>query len=46
MSESGKLGFTDSAAQEDQFEISDYIGGLASFIESCNTPMTISIQGS
>ena len=41
-----KLGFTDSAATEDQFEITDYIGGLATFIEKCNTPMTISIQGS
>ena len=35
-----KLGFTDSAATEDQFEITDYIGGLATFIEKCDTPMT------
>lgn len=41
-----KLGFTDAAATKDQFEITDYIGGLATFIEECNTPMTISIQGS
>lgn len=39
-------GFTDEAALEDKFGIADYIGGLARFIEKCNTPMTISIQGS
>lgn len=39
-------GFTDEAALEDKFGIADYIGGLAKFIEKCNTPMTISIQGS
>lgn len=41
-----KLGFTDEAASEDKFGITDYIGGLANYIEECNTPMTISIQGS
>lgn len=40
------IGFTDEAALEDKFKITDYIGGLARFIEECNTPMTISIQGS
>ena len=39
-------GFTDAPAKEDAFSIEQYIKGLASFIESCNTPMTISIQGS
>jgi predicted KAP-like P-loop ATPase len=38
-------GFTDEAAQKDLFEIKKYIDGLATFIENCNTPMTISIQG-
>ena len=40
------LGFTDQAAMEDKFGIPDYIKGLSDFIEKCNTPMTISIQGS
>lgn len=39
-------GFTDEAAQVDLFEIKKYTDGLSAFIESCNTPMTISIQGS
>ncbi len=39
-------GLTDEAAERDLFEIQKYIDGLTSFIESCNTPMTISIQGS
>lgn len=43
--EKRRQGFTDEAAQEDLFEIKKYINGLASFIEDCNTPMTISIQG-
>lgn len=30
---------------EDMFSISPYINGLCSFIRSCDTPMTISIQG-
>lgn len=38
-------GFTDEAAYEDLFDIRKYIEGLAKFIENCNTPMTISIQG-
>ena len=38
-------GFTDEAAHEDLFQIKKYIEGLAKFIESCKTPMTISIQG-
>lgn len=40
------LGFTDEAAEEDRFGITDYIGGLATFIKECNTPLTLSIQGS
>jgi predicted KAP-like P-loop ATPase len=40
-----RYGFTDERAEEDRFGITDYIGGLARFIEKCNTPMTISIQG-
>lgn len=45
MSKRGQ-GFTDEAAQEDLFDIKNYIDGLSTFIEDCNTPMTISIQGS
>ena len=40
-----KKGFTDSPAVKDEFNIQRYIGGLSSFIEKCNTPMTIAIQG-
>ncbi len=43
--EKQRQGFTDEATQEDLFEIKKYINGLATFIETCNTPMTISIQG-
>lgn len=39
-------GLTDEAAERDLFEIQKYIDGLTQFIETCNTPMTISIQGS
>lgn len=35
----------DRAAVHDQFEIGKYINGLAKFIKSCKTPMTIAIQG-
>ncbi len=38
-------GLTDEAAEKDLFGIQEYIDGLAAFIKSCNTPMTISIQG-
>lgn len=38
-------GCTDIPAVNDEFEISKYINGLTSFIEQCNTPMTIAIQG-
>ena len=38
-------GYTDKAADKDLFEIKNYIDGLRRFIVSCNTPMTISIQG-
>lgn len=41
-----KRGFTDEAAHDDYFHISNYIDGLAQFILNCNTPLTISIQGS
>ena len=40
-----RYGFTDSPAQKDDFQISRYIDGLSSFIRSCNTPMTVSVQG-
>lgn len=46
MSEVKNIGFTDDAAEKDLFEIDGYIQGLAQFIGTCNTPMTISIQGS
>lgn len=39
-------GFTDKAAEEDLFQIKSYTDGLSEFIKVCNTPMTISIQGS
>ena len=39
------IGFTD-AAEKKLFEIDGYIQGVAQFIGICNTPMTISIQGS
>ena len=42
----GKFGFVDEAAEQDRFGIQDYIGGLATFIRNCNTPLTLSIQGS
>lgn len=38
-------GFTDSPALKDNFNISKYIDGLATFIKNCNTPMTIAVQG-
>ena len=38
-------GCTDIPAVNDEFEISKYINGLTTFIEECNTPMTIAIQG-
>ena len=40
-----KKGFTDSPAVQDSFNISKYIKGLVNFIKSCNTPMTIAVQG-
>ena len=45
MSKNSSYGFTDEAATEDLFGIDNYITGLAKFIGTCNTPMTISIQG-
>lgn len=40
-----KKGFTDRPAVEDEFNIQPYIEGITTFIKSCNTPMTIAIQG-
>ena len=40
------IGLTDSPATKDQFGIDTYIDGLSDFIVNCETPMTISIQGS
>ena len=45
MSENNRIGLTDLPATEDQFEIGNYIKGLGNFILKCETPMTISIQG-
>ena len=39
-------GFTDKAAELDLFGIKEYTDGLSEFIKICNTPMTISVQGS
>ena len=38
-------GFTDKSAVKDLFAIEKYVSGLSAFIQNCNTPMTISIQG-
>ena len=46
MTEIKKIGLTDSPANIDQFSIENYIEGLRDFILNCETPMTISIQGS
>ncbi len=40
-----QIGLTDIPASSDSFEIGNYIDGLASFIMTCTTPMTVSIQG-
>lgn len=40
-----KKGYTDGPATEDNFNIERYINGLTSFIKSCNTPITMAIQG-
>lgn len=34
-----------SKISEDLFDVSSYVDGLCSFVRSCDTPMTISIQG-
>ena len=39
------LGLTDLPAKEDNFQISSYHDSMAKFIMNCNTPMTISVQG-
>lgn len=47
MSEKDNLiGLTDLPATIDEFKIKKYIKGLSNFILKCDTPMTISIQGS
>lgn len=38
-------GFIDAPAKEDKFNIKNYINGVAKYILTCNTPMTMSIQG-
>ena len=38
-------GFTDQASEIDSLNIESYYKGLSQFIISCNTPMTIGIQG-
>lgn len=40
------IGITDSPADQDEFGIGHYIDGLCEFILNCDTPITISIQGS
>ena len=45
-SNSDGIGLTDEAATEDMFGITSYVEGLTNFISKCNTPLTISIQGS
>jgi len=39
------ISVTDLPAYEDEFQIKHYINGLANFIKSCETPLTIAIQG-
>lgn len=39
------VSFTDQPTIVDKFNISKYINGLASFIQQCETPLTIAIQG-
>lgn len=41
-----KQGLTDEVATVDLFNINKHLDGLSRFIKACNTPMTISIQGS
>ena len=48
MADRKTMGVTDTPVQntsEDMFNVSTYVNGLCSFIGSCETPMTISIQG-
>jgi len=39
------IGYTDSPSTVDLFEIDRYKKGLIQFIKTCNTPITIAIQG-
>ena len=38
-------GFTDQATDNDSLNASSFCSGIATFIETCDTPMTIAIQG-
>lgn len=38
-------GFTDQATKNDSLNASSFCSGIATFIETCDTPMTIAIQG-
>lgn len=38
-------GFTDQPAPEDLFNVQSYIDCLSNFVETCKTPITVSIQG-
>ena len=40
-----KIGFTDEPAIKDEFDIKQYIQGLSTFIQECEMPMTIAVQG-
>jgi len=45
---SGMRGYTDKPVKgraEDLFDVGKYIVGLSSFIQECDTPMTIAVQG-
>ncbi len=42
----GYIGLTDIPAEDkDDFGLGSYLDSMAQFIETCNTPMTISVQG-
>lgn len=48
MSQTQRIGVTDSpvaSIENDMFSIEKYIRGLSNFISSCETPMTVAIQG-
>ena len=41
----GQIGYNDEPAEADLLGIQEYCNGLAEFIATCSTPMTLSIQG-